>query len=94
MDPIERQCRDPIRKLGRNDRLFGPIFLCMEFGLPYDNLLLGVKSALAYGSQENNVSLDSSCKQLQSWMKIGGISEVLVQLGVELLTDVIELLLH
>ena len=78
VDPIERQCRDPIRKLGRNDRLFGPILLCIEFGLPFEHLLLGVKSALQYSPSE----------KLSNWME-GGLMSTLSNLGVELPTEVI-----
>jgi len=47
-DPIERNARDPVRKLSRNERLLGPIHLCMEQNLPHQTLLLGVAAALRY----------------------------------------------
>ena len=47
-DPIERNARDPIRKLGRFERLLGPIHLCMEHDLPHQTLLMGVAAALRY----------------------------------------------
>jgi len=47
-DPIERNARDPIRKLGRFERLSGPIHLCMEQNLPHQTLLIGVAAALRY----------------------------------------------
>ena len=47
-DPIERNARDPVRKLGRFERLLGPIHLCMEHDLPHQTLLMGVAAALRY----------------------------------------------
>jgi len=47
-DPIERNARDPKRKLGRFERLLGPIHLCMEHDLPHQTLLIGVAAALRY----------------------------------------------
>ncbi len=86
LDPLERQCRDPVRKLGKDDRLFGPISLCIEHGLPYENLLLGVKAALAY--QPHDAATvgggDPSSAELRGWIERGGVSEALVNLGVDL----------
>ena len=47
-DPIERNARDPVRKLGRTERLLGPIHLCIEHNLPHDTLMIGVVAALRY----------------------------------------------
>ena len=47
-DPIERNARDPVRKLGRFERLSGPIHLCIEQNLPHQTLLIGVAAALRY----------------------------------------------
>ena len=47
-DPIERNARDPVRKLGRFERLLGPIHLCIEHNLPHQTLLIGVAAALRY----------------------------------------------
>ena len=47
-DPIERNARDPVRKLGRFERLSGPIHLCIEQKLPHQTLLIGVAAALRY----------------------------------------------
>ena len=47
-DPIERNARDPVRKLGRFERLLGPIHLCMQHDLPHQTLLIGVAAALRY----------------------------------------------
>ena len=47
-DPIERNARDPVRKLSRYDRLMGPTYLCLRHGLPCENLAVGVAAALRY----------------------------------------------
>ena len=47
-DPIERNARDPRRKLGRAERLLGPVHLCIEHDLPYQTLMIGVVAALRY----------------------------------------------
>jgi len=47
-DPIERNARDPMRKLGRAERLLGPVHLCIEHDLPYQTLMIGVVAALRY----------------------------------------------
>jgi mannitol-1-phosphate 5-dehydrogenase len=86
VDPLERQCRDPVRKLGKDDRLFGPISLCIEHGLPYENLLLGVKAALAYHPHDAATvgGGDPSSAELRGWIERGGVSEALANLGVDL----------
>ena len=33
VDPLERNVRDPLRKLGRHDRLIGPACLALEYGI-------------------------------------------------------------
>ena len=47
-DPIERNARDPLRKLSRYDRLLGPTYLCRKHGLPCGQLAVGVAAALRY----------------------------------------------
>lgn len=47
-DPIERNARDPIRKLGPADRIIGPIRLCLDQGLGCDALCVALAAALRY----------------------------------------------
>ena len=56
-DPIERNARDPVRKLGRFERLLGPIHLCQEYDLPHESLLIGVAAALQYPGAKMDGSL-------------------------------------
>ena len=64
LDPIERNCRDPIRKLGRYDRILGPIHLCLRHGIAHHNLLQTMRAALLYhdSRDENSVTLYNSVK--------------------------------
>lgn len=48
VDPIERQVRDPIRKLGRNDRLVGAAMLAIDSGVVPFELALAIAAALQY----------------------------------------------
>ncbi len=67
-DPIERNARDPVRKLGRFERLIGPINLCKEHDLPHESLLVGVAAALQYpGAKiEHSLPLGEAHTKLQS----------------------------
>jgi mannitol-1-phosphate 5-dehydrogenase len=48
VDPIERQVRDPIRKLGRHDRLVGPAVLAQSMDVAPEELALSIAAALQY----------------------------------------------
>jgi mannitol-1-phosphate/altronate dehydrogenase len=47
-DPIDRAARDPQRKLGFNDRIFGTMALCIEHGIEPENMSLGAISGIHY----------------------------------------------
>jgi len=65
VDPIARQCRDPMRKLGLNDRLLGPILLCEEHGLTSEALKVGLAAALQYDPDEEENQNDASIAELR-----------------------------
>jgi mannitol-1-phosphate 5-dehydrogenase len=65
VDPIARQCRDPMRKLGENDRLLGPILLCKEHGIPCEALKVGLAAALQYDPDEEESERDASIAELR-----------------------------
>ena len=46
-DNIERVVRQPIRKLGINDRFLGPLMLCEKYDLQRDGICLGIAGLLA-----------------------------------------------
>ena len=57
-DQVIRVGRSPLRKLGREDRLLGPIGMCKQYGLPRDNLLMGVAAALLYDNHQDQESVE------------------------------------
>lgn len=48
VDYIERNARDPWRKLGPDDRLVGSARLCLEYGVKPENLAIAIACAIHY----------------------------------------------
>jgi mannitol-1-phosphate 5-dehydrogenase len=46
-DSLARVIRQPVRKLGQNERLLGPLLLCVKHGLPRPALCYGIAAVLA-----------------------------------------------
>lgn len=76
VDQIQRVGRDPLRKLARNDRLLGPIFMALEHNLPISNLYYGVAAALLYDCQD-----DPQAVELQDKIRSLGIEKTIVELS-------------
>lgn len=57
VDPIERNARDPLRKLSRNDRLVGPACLAIEYGTKPVALSRGIAAALLYNNPQDPSSI-------------------------------------
>lgn len=72
VDYIERNARDPIRKLGKEDRLVGSARLVMEYGIRPENLATAIAAAIYYRSQN-----DEFANQLVKLRKEKGVDEVL-----------------
>jgi mannitol-1-phosphate 5-dehydrogenase len=72
VDYIERNARDPIRKLGHDDRLIGPALMAVEFGGRPENLCLAIAAAIYYYKDNDQ----SSC-ELSKMVKNEGIDAVL-----------------
>ncbi|MBI3962189.1 MAG: hypothetical protein HY335_05510 [Deinococcus sp.] len=68
VDPIERNARDPIRKLGRNDRLVGPACLAREYGIRPAAHSRGIAAALHYNYPE-----DPAAQKLQAMIQDIGL---------------------
>ena len=49
-DEVERICRDPLRKLGYGDRLFGTMRVALEQGIRPERLALGAAAALRWAA--------------------------------------------
>ncbi len=51
VDFIERNARDPLRKLGPDDRLVGSARLVLEYGIKPENLCIAIAAAIHYVSE-------------------------------------------
>jgi len=71
-DTVSRVGRDPIRKLGPNDRLIGSAKLVLEYDIEPVSMCKGIAAALKYDYSE-----DSSACQLSNSIKQKGIDWVL-----------------
>lgn len=72
VDFIERNARDPLRKLGKEDRLVGSASLVQECGIRPDNLCIAIAAAIFYTNPE-----DESAAELERMRKEEGIDTVL-----------------
>ena len=78
-DTVERQVRDPLRKLGRHDRLVGPACLALEYQIRPFHIALAIAAALKYANAQ-----DPSAVRLQQMIAGDGLDGVLKQVcGIE-----------
>lgn len=52
-DDVARVGREPLRKLGKGDRLIRPLLGTLEYGLPHENLVKGIAAALHYRNESD-----------------------------------------
>jgi mannitol-1-phosphate 5-dehydrogenase len=71
-DTVFRVARDPIRKLGRRDRLVGAALLAMEYWIAPRRLVEGITLALRYDEPK-----DEKAVELQSLIRQNGFEHVL-----------------
>jgi mannitol-1-phosphate 5-dehydrogenase len=57
VDYIERNARDPMRKLGKDDRLVGSARLCLEYGVKPDSLAVAIACAMHYEEPTDEFAL-------------------------------------
>ncbi|KAJ7181051.1 mannitol-1-phosphate 5-dehydrogenase [Mycena filopes] len=57
-DDVVRVGRQPLRKLGRGDRLVGPARMCVEYDIPVRHLARGIAAALLYENEEDEQSVE------------------------------------
>jgi len=57
-DTVARVGRDPIRKLGRDDRLIGSGNLALEYGITPTNVCLGTAAALSFDNPEDPAAVE------------------------------------
>ena len=58
IDYIERNARDPIRKLGPDDRLVGSARLCLEYGVVPESLATAVACAIFYEQPSDEFAVE------------------------------------
>ena len=58
MDYIERNARDPMRKLGPDDRLVGSARLVYSYGILPENLCTAIAAAIYYTNDEDPFALE------------------------------------
>ncbi|CCN70116.1 mannitol-1-phosphate 5-dehydrogenase [Vibrio nigripulchritudo] len=72
MDEVDRVGRQPIRKLGSNDRLVKPLMGTIEYGTENQALLKGIAAALKYTNDA-----DPQAVELQESIKKSGVKKTL-----------------
>jgi mannitol-1-phosphate 5-dehydrogenase len=78
-DRIDRVGRDPIRKLGRRDRLIGAAEMCLGQGVPPNHIAVAAAAAMLYDPAD-----DPAAQQIQRIREADGISGVLREIcGIE-----------
>ncbi len=71
-DTVGRVARDPVRKLGPNDRLTGAALNCLREGVPPENIVKTIVSALGYRNPDDEGSLE-----LEKMIRQKGVEHVL-----------------
>lgn len=74
VDEIDRVGRQPLRKLGADDRLIKPLLGALEYGLEHDALLEGIAAALCYRNDT-----DPQAVELQQMIQNEGVVSTLVR---------------
>ena len=86
---IERNARDPMRKLGPDDRLVGSARLCMEYGVIPENLAVAIACAMHYEEPTDEFAV--TLKQLREEKGIPYILENVCKLSPD--SDLAQLIL-
>lgn len=74
VDEVGRVGRQPLRKLGANDRLIKPLLGTIEYGLPNGMLLKGIAAALKYRNDS-----DPQAVELQQCIEKEGVRSTLAR---------------
>ncbi|MCL6633988.1 MAG: mannitol-1-phosphate 5-dehydrogenase [Alicyclobacillus herbarius] len=78
-DETVRVGRDPIRKLGPNDRLVAPLQLCQRYDLPFDHMVTGIAAGYRF-----DYPGDPEAEQLQKMIREQGLAATIrVVSGIE-----------
>jgi mannitol-1-phosphate 5-dehydrogenase len=86
-DKVDRIIRDPVRKLGWNDRLFGTMQVALEQGIEPEGMALGAAAALSYVREQTKDTLPPRESMVRIWgTEAGGArQELCIQLVLEAL---------
>lgn len=76
MDTVQRVARDPIRKLGPNDRLIGSAKLCLKYGIFPEHIASVCGAALCYDYPN-----DADAVKLQDMIRKNGVEKTLRQVS-------------
>lgn len=71
-DQVSRVGRDPVRKLGPDDRLVGAMGLCRSFGIEPLSVAVAAAAAILYDNPEDPASVE-----VQALLRDGGVDAVL-----------------
>jgi mannitol-1-phosphate 5-dehydrogenase len=71
-DTVVRVGREPLRKLGPDDRMMRPLKLAFKAGYPIQNLLIGVAAGLSFESPD-----DPEACEIAKMLQTAGIQETL-----------------
>lgn len=74
-DDVTRVGRNPLRKLGRDERLLGPLYLGKQFGLDTKNLAMGVAATMMYQNDE-----DEQASEISSIIERAGLEEAVQEI--------------
>ncbi|ELY4520619.1 mannitol-1-phosphate 5-dehydrogenase [Cronobacter muytjensii] len=84
-DDVERVGRQPLRKLSAGDRLIKPLLGTLEYGLPHQNLVLGIAAAMQFRSAD-----DPQAQELAQLIADKGPQAALAQVsGLDANSDVV-----
>ncbi len=75
-DTLERNARDPMRKLGAEDRLLGPALMAYRYGIIPENLAVSIAAAIHYENEQ-----DESACELKKLREKEGVEGVLQKAG-------------
>ncbi len=74
-DDVARVGREPIRKLSPSDRLIKPLMTAIEYGLPVDNIIIGIGAALHYDNTADKQSVELQ-EKIQNLGVISTVAEI------------------
>ncbi len=89
-DDVTRVGREPLRKLSASDRLIKPTLTAIEFGLPYDQLLLGIGAALHYNNPEDPQSVELQGLIASEGLEAAIVKATGIEAGSPLVQEIVE----